>query len=303
MIKMEKKGEWLVGNLGDAEAGMPAGQLLREQWKLPKKLVHLLFQHKDILLDGLSVGQHVITAAGQEIRLRVCQPEELGLAPVTHPLTILYEDDHLLVADKPAGILLHPTEPGHQETLDHWVAGHFQRTGIQAKVRHIHRLDQDTSGAVLYAKHALAAALLDERLRLRQIKRNYIAFVHGQLKQKQGTIDQPIGRDRHHPQRRRVSPHGETAITHFLVRQSWRDAALLECRLDTGRTHQIRVHLSYLGHPLIGDVLYGGRAEFGLKRQALHAERLRFLHPFGEQEIEVYADWPPELLELQQRLS
>lgn len=299
MIHMKKEGEWLVGHL--AEDAVSVGALLREQWRLPRKQVHLLFQHKEVLLDGAPVAQHAKAEAGQEIRLRLCPPEPLGLEPVDEPVDILYEDDHLLVANKPAGLLLHPTEPRHTKTLDHLIAGHFARTGVAAKVRHVHRLDQDTSGVVLYAKHALASALLDERLRERNISRAYIAFVHGAVKQDSGTITQPIGKDRFHPNRRRVSPNGDPAVTHYRVVERFAQAAKLECRLETGRTHQIRVHLSHLGHPLIGDTLYGGKAGM-IGRQALHAAVLRFSHPFGEETMEVRSPLQDDLRRLEQAL-
>jgi 23S rRNA pseudouridine1911/1915/1917 synthase len=302
MIDMKKAGEWLVGTLGLEVAGKPIGELLREHWRLPKKTVHLLFQHKEILLDGSPAAQHTRTAEGQEIRLRVCQPEPLGLEPVRGGLDLLYEDDHLLVVNKPAGLLLHPTESHHHMTLDHLVAGHFSETGTLAKVRHVHRLDQDTSGAVLYAKHALASALLDDLLRLRSIKRSYVAYVHGHPANERGTITQPIGKDRHHPARRRVTPSGEHAVTHYRVVERYRQAAKLECHLDTGRTHQIRVHLSYLGHPLIGDTLYGGKAA-DLNRQALHAAVLHFVHPFGGEQMKVEAPLPSDLKRLQETLA
>jgi 23S rRNA pseudouridine1911/1915/1917 synthase len=301
MILMKKEGEWLVGRLTAEEAGRPVGELLRERWKLPKKQVHLLFQHKQLLLDGASAGQHARTEAGQEIRLRLCQAEPLGLEPVDRPLDVLYEDDHLLVVNKPAGLLLHPTNDSHRLTLDHLVAGHFRRTGVEAKVRHVHRLDQDTSGVVLYAKHALAAALLDERLRLRQIKRTYVAFVHGRIAIERGTINQPIGKDRHNPSRRRVTPNGEPAVTHYRVLERYVQATKLECELETGRTHQIRVHLSHTGHPLLGDSLYGGKPA-GIDRQALHAAVMRFFHPFGERPIEVEAELPTDLMRLEDML-
>jgi 23S rRNA pseudouridine1911/1915/1917 synthase len=301
MIEMKKEGEWLVGQLTAAEAGVTVGELLRDRWKLPKKQVHLLFQHKQVLLDGASAAQHVRAEAGQEIRLRLCQPEPLGLEPVDRPLEVLYEDDHLLVVHKPAGLLLHPTNDAHRMTLDHLVAGHFQRTGVETKVRHVHRLDQDTSGVVLYAKHALAAALLDERLRERKIKRRYVAYVHGRISDEQGTINQPIGKDRFHPSRRRVSSTGEPAVTHYRVVERYDHATKLECELETGRTHQIRVHLSHCGHPLMGDSLYGGKPT-GINRQALHAAILRFPHPFGERAIEVKAALPADLIQLEDML-
>jgi 23S rRNA pseudouridine1911/1915/1917 synthase len=301
MIEMKKDGEWLVGTLTEGEEGVPFGPLLRDVWGFPRKLAHLLFQHKEIMADGHAVTQMQRAAAGQELRLRVCLPEPFGVEPIAEPIDVLYEDDHLLVVNKPAGLLLHPTEAQHMRTLDHLVAGHFAKRGLQAKVRHVHRLDQDTSGAVLYAKHALAAALLDERLRRREIKRHYHAFVHGIVAKEAGTIDAAIGRDRHVPGRRRAVPQGESAVTHYRVVSRYKQATHVACQLETGRTHQIRVHLSHIGHPLIGDTLYGGRAN-GISRQALHARELQLVHPFGEQPISTVAAWPEDIRQLERFL-
>ncbi|MGN7469011.1 RluA family pseudouridine synthase [Brevibacillus sp. SAFN-007a] len=301
MRSMKKEGEWLVARLQAEDDAIPVGNLLREGWKLPRKQVHLLFQHKEVLVDGAPVAQHVPVREGQEIRLRLCPPEPLGLAPASDPLHVLYEDDHLLIVNKPAGMLLHPTAPNHHLTLDHLVSGHFFRTGLQAKVRHVHRLDQDTSGVVLYAKHAWASALLDEMLRERQIKRTYLAFVSGSMAKGSGTIAEPIGRDRYHATRRRVTPNGEPAITHYEVKERYQTATKVACRLETGRTHQIRVHLSHIGHPLLGDELYGGKREL-VKRQALHAAVLTLRHPFGGELVEACAPLPLDLLALEKKL-
>ncbi|MGG4494635.1 RluA family pseudouridine synthase [Brevibacillus reuszeri] len=301
MQDMKKEGEWLITHLRAEDADTPIGNLLREEWKLPRKQVHLLFQYKEVLLDGEPVAQHIKGAEGQEIRLRLCPPEPLGLDPASEVPDILYEDDHLLIVNKPVGLLLHPTESHHHLTLDHLVAGHFFRTGLQAKVRHVHRLDQDTSGVVLYAKHAWASALLDELLRERKIKRTYWAFVHGRVSKDSGKINEPIGKDRNHPTRRRVTPNGDQAITHYQVRERYKTATQLECRLETGRTHQIRVHLSYIGHPLLGDELYGGKRDL-IQRQALHGAILRFEHPFSQQVVEAQAPLPEDLLSLEKKL-
>ena len=152
--------------------------------------------------------------------------------------------------------------------------------GERRKIKHVHRLDRDTTGAILFAKHALAGSILDKTLEERSIKRTYFALVHGQLKRKKGTIQEPIGRDRHHPTKRRVSASGQPAITHYelLEYNSKQNLSLIQCQLDTGRTHQIRVHLSSIGHPIVGDKLYGGKPLF--ERQALHAGKLVIPHPF-----------------------
>ncbi len=302
MLPMIRDGEWLVGELDSPQPEVTYGALLRDHWGMPKKMVHLLFQHKELLVNDKPVLQHHKVLETGTIRMKACLDEDYGIVPKSAQLHILYEDDHLLVVNKPAGLLLHPTEPAHTQTLDHYVAGHFQKQGLKTKVRHVHRLDQDTSGAVLYAKHALAASLLDELLRQRKIKRTYTAFVHGKVDQEAGKIDAPLGRDRHYPSRRRVTPNGEHAVTHFQVIRRFSQATQLSCQLETGRTHQIRVHLSHMGFPLLGDTLYGGRQGL-INRQALHAETLTMLHPFGEQMISVHAPWPVDLLQMQARLT
>ncbi|KZE55532.1 RNA pseudouridine synthase [Brevibacillus parabrevis] len=301
MRSMKKEGEWLVCHLQAEDDAIPIGNLLREGWKLPRKQVHLLFQHKEVLVDGAPCAQHTQVREGQEIRMRLCQPEPLGLDPASETVPILYEDDHLLIVNKPAGMLLHPTEPNHHLTLDHLVSGHFFRTGLQAKVRHVHRLDQDTSGVVLYAKHAWASALLDEMLRERKIKRTYLAFVSGQMAKGSGKINEPIGKDRYHATRRRVTPNGDFAVTHYEVKERYKTATKVECRLETGRTHQIRVHLSHIGHPLLGDELYGGKQDL-IRRQALHAAVLTLAHPFGGELVEASAPLPLDLLALEKKL-
>lgn len=204
----------------------------------------------------------------------------------------LYEDDWCLVLLKPAGMPVHPAYPGMGGTLDEAAVRHVLRAGDPLPVRHIHRLDADTSGPVLYAKNDLAQLRLDEAMRKKRIERRYVAIVHGVPRPRAGTIDAPIGRDRHHGSRRRVSPGGDRAVTHYETVKAAGGLALVRLRLETGRTHQIRVHLSHIGHPLLGDRLYGAPADPHLGHQALHGESLRFPHPWTGREIDVTAPRP-----------
>jgi len=177
-------------------------------------------------------------------------------------------------------------------TLDDAAVRHVLRAGDPLPVHHIHRLDADTSGPVLYAKNDLAQLRLDEAMREKRIDRRYVAIVHGVPRPPAGTIDAPIGRDRHHGSRRRVAPGGDRAVTHYETLKAAGGMALVRVRLETGRTHQIRVHFSHIGHPLLGDKLYGAPADPHLPHQALHGERLVFPHPWTGRTVAVEAPRP-----------
>lgn len=214
---------------------------------------------------------------------------------------VIYEDDFCIVFDKPAGMAVHEGAPGQTGTLDEAAARHLLSKGDPLNVRHIHRLDDDTSGPVLYAKNDLAQWKLDEAMRAKVIDRHYIAAVHGRMSRPSGTINLPIGKDRHHRARRRVSESGEQAITHYEVIKASSQLSLIRVRLETGRTHQIRVHMSHIGHPLAGDALYGGDSRL-LGHQALHGEKLIFPHPWTDSLIEASSPWPQWLMRLSENI-
>ncbi|HHY74807.1 MAG TPA: RluA family pseudouridine synthase [Bacillus bacterium] len=299
-MKCSKKGEWFHIDVPEEWEQLSIESLLKEKWKAPKKLLHQFRMEKRVQVNGaVQTRWDEPLQKGDKLQLRLFVNEEYGVDPQFIPITISYEDDHLLIVDKPAGMDTHPNE-GEGNTLANAVAFHFQSNGISTKIRHIHRLDRDTSGGVVFAKHALAGAMLDQMLEKRGISRTYIAFVHGLVKQKKGTISAKIGRDRHHPTRRRVSNKGDDAVTHYEVVQYYpkRKITFVKLKLDTGRTHQIRVHLSYFGYPIVGDILYGGKT-VGIKRQALHAERIELIHPFTNEKIDVRIPWSDDILELE----
>ena len=284
-----RRGEWLEIPLQSATTNSIDDWLLN-QGGIPQKLINKLKQEQGIRQKSDRIMLHLF-------------PDEFDNYQADWmDIAILYEDDFCLVVNKPAGLKVHPTHPNEELSLGNAVAAHYLHTGQSCKVRHIHRLDEFTSGAVLYAKNELAQLKLDEQMRSKQIQRQYIAFVQGTMKATKGRIDDPIGRDRHHPSRRRISVTGDSAITHYERIETFRDASLLRVRLETGRTHQIRVHLSHIRHPLLGDVLYGGNINW-LGRQALHGANLSFTHPFFQHLIEIEAPWPTDLLELHLKLQ
>jgi len=220
------------------------------------------------------------------------QGKEIGVGDRQRaPVTILFEDDHCLIANKPSGLPVHQSYAGQVHTLDALIERYMDDCHDPILVRHIHRIDDDTSGPVLYAKHDLAQYLFDEAMREKRIDRQYLAIVEGTLSQQAGVVNAPIGKHRHQPKRRVVTADGDNAMTHYKLMEGLSHHSVVELTLETGRTHQIRVHMSHIGHPLVGDKLYGGSTKY-LSHQALHGVRLRFVHPFTEQELSIEAPLP-----------
>jgi 23S rRNA pseudouridine1911/1915/1917 synthase len=235
-----------------------------------------------------------IQFARQRLSLRLFAAEAANVPAFWELPEVVFEDDFLIVVNKPAGVKVHPTDVADVDTLANRVTAHYEQTGQAAAVRIVHRLDQPTSGLLLLAKNEFAQYRLDEMMCRRTITRTYHAVVHGVLKSKAGTIDAPLARDRHADRYRVVKQGGQEARTHYRVVGAGSHFSLLELTLDTGRTHQIRVHLSQLGHPLLGDTLYGGRAD-GIRRPALHARFLRMSHPWSGEELSLASPIPHDM--------
>ncbi|MGM7719220.1 RluA family pseudouridine synthase [Metabacillus sp. Hm71] len=294
---MKRVGEWLEINIPENWANHTVFHILTKELGASKALVQKWNQMKAIRKNDQQADVNHRLHINDSLSLHLFKTEDYGVIPEQLPIEVLYEDDHMLIVNKQSGIDTHPNAPEQTGTLANGIAYYYQMNEQQLKVRHIHRLDKDTSGAIIFAKHDLAHTLLDKALEQRKIKRTYIAIAEGKLAQRKGTIDKPIGKDRHHATRRRVSPAGQRAITHFQVKHYIPDQQLsiVELRLDTGRTHQIRVHLSSIGHPIIGDVLYGAKKRI-MNRQALHAAKVTLIHPLTGERVEVEAEFPKDML-------
>ncbi|GEL90110.1 RluA family pseudouridine synthase [Pediococcus parvulus] len=215
------------------------------------------------------------------------------------PIEICYEDDHFLVVNKPAYLATVPSHLYANDTLVNRVKGYYKRQKYESLVTHVvTRLDRDTSGLVIFAKHHFAHSVLDKELKKHQIKKIYIAIVQGHMQQTHGLIDLPIVREEGSFIRRQVAMlgTGRRSVTEYWVTKSLRDATLLRVRLHTGRTHQIRVHFSALHHPLVGDVLYGGSCSGYMQRQALHCASVSFFNPFLNRQITVSAPLPRDVV-------
>jgi 23S rRNA pseudouridine1911/1915/1917 synthase len=250
-----------------------------------------------VLVDGRAVPKRHLLAPGESLEVRPAAPPPAGIEPEPVPLVVRYEDEHLLVVDKPAGVVVHPSAGHRGGTLVHGLVARDIAGGRDpARPGIVHRLDRDTSGLLVVARSERAHRRLQRMLRERRMDRRYLALVHGEAPPAL-TIDRPVGRDRRARTRMAVgAPDGREAVTHLRRLEALGRFSLLEARLETGRTHQIRVHLESVGHPVVGDRVYGRRpATLGLDRQFLHAARLAFPHPETGEPVEVESPLPADL--------
>ena len=248
-----------------------------------------------VVVDGERRPKSHRLEGGEEVELTVPEPASSALEHEDVPLRIAYEDEHVLVVDKPAGVVVHPS-PGHASgTLVHGLVGLAGGGEDEERPGIVHRLDRDTSGLLVVARTDEAFERLQELVRERALERRYKALVRGRPRSWTGRIEAPIGRDRREPTRHSLDTDTpREAVTHFEVEELLGRNALLDVRLETGRTHQIRVHLAAIGLPVVGDAVYGVPDE-ELKRQFLHAWRLAFPHPVTGEPVEVESSLPPEL--------
>jgi 23S rRNA pseudouridine1911/1915/1917 synthase len=249
-----------------------------------------------VRVDGSQRPKRHILSGGETIEIEGAPREAHESSGATASYAIAYEDDHLIVVDKPAGVVVHPARGHRAGTLAQALAGRAAGGEDQGRAGIVHRLDRDTSGLLVVAKSDGAHRALKALLAARELHREYLALVAGMPEARTGTIEAPIGR--HRGDRTLMAVHGEApreARTHFEIVEAFVAATLLRVVLDTGRTHQIRVHLAAIGHPVCGDVQYGGRRVYGLTRQFLHARRLQFTHPVTGAAIDVESPLPPDL--------
>lgn len=301
MIEYRRKMNHMITKVPSKWNNYTIEDFFKYYWKAPKKLIHEWRMSKEVTVNDQHVPWSTKLCEGDFFSVPIFTDPETKQIPATDlGIAILYEDDFLLIANKPPHIDTHPSHEGDKKTLINGVAYYLQQSNQHCMLKHIHRLDKDTTGAVLFAKNHLVGSQLDKMLEERKIKRTYYALVEGILQQDNGTINEKIGRDRHHATRRRVSPTGQVAVTHYQTLQRYVDQkrTLVSCTLESGRTHQIRVHFSHIQHPLAGDVLYGGKRTF--QRQALHARQIEFIHPITEEHIfckAPFLDKPPIFFE------
>ncbi|WP_240411188.1 RluA family pseudouridine synthase [Limosilactobacillus vaginalis] len=235
----------------------------------------------NVTVNGEKVKPKYKLVVGDRVVVQPEKPQKIDLEPENIPLDIVYEDDDVIVVNKPQGMVVHPA-PGHpNHTLVNALLYHSPLSTINGEFRPgiVHRIDKDTSGLLMIAKNDLAHRSLAAQLKEKTNEREYVALVHGVIKEERGTIDAPLGRSKKDRKKQAVVEDGRHAVTHFKVLERFQHYTLVSCRLETGRTHQIRVHMKYIGHPLAGDPLYGPRKTLPGNGQYLHARLLGFKHP------------------------
>ena len=249
-----------------------------------------------VRVDGDARAKSFRLAGNETLEVDTALLEPEALTPQDVALTVLYEDVHLLVVDKPAGVVVHPTPGQTSGTLVHGLLERGIAGGAEDRPGIIHRLDRDTSGLLVVTRSAEAYEVMQGLVRRRELEREYVALVQGHPRSRSGRIEAPIGRDRHDPTRHSLdTATPREAVTLFEVERLVGERALLRVRLETGRTHQIRVHLEAIGLPLSGDPVYGIGGDLGLERQFLHAARLAFTHPLTGERIDISSPLPGEL--------
>ncbi|KPU27795.1 pseudouridylate synthase [Caloranaerobacter sp. TR13] len=283
------------------EDGLLIKEILKEKYNISDRFLKKLERTKSVFLNGSRIKTNKITKKGDKITI-VMDDETDENIPQQIPIEVIYEDFDLLILNKPPKIVVHPTKSHPDNTIANGVAYYFKQKKIKKKVRFVNRLDMDTSGILVIAKNPFAHQQLAQQFEYNIVEKRYLAIVEGIVKDDEGTIKNAIGRYDDISIKRTVLENGKIAITNYKVLERYKNATLLEIHIETGRTHQIRVHLSHIGHPIIGDSLYNKPSQL-IDRQALHSYSLKFITPRKKERKLVFAQLPEDMKLLIEKLS
>ena len=287
--------------IDEDSAGLRVEQFLRRKRYSGQNLSEIKRMPKSILVNGVHYYMRQELSAGDHLQVRICETQNSEKIPPTKlPLDIIYEDEDLLVLNKPAGMPIHPSLNNYTNSIANALAYYFQSQGKPFIVRCWNRLDRDTSGLTSVSKHLVSGSILSDMTKYREVHREYLAIARGSVTPSEGTIQAPLGRKEGTIIERTVDwEHGEDAVTHYKVVKEANGHSLVSLRLETGRTHQIRIHMKYLGYPLIGDYLYNPDMEY-MTRQALHSHHMEFTHPITGEHMSFTAPLPEDMVRVMQ---
>lgn len=287
--------------IDEDSAGLRVEQFLRRKRYSGQNLSEIKRMPKSILVNGVHYYMRQELAAGDHLQVRICETQSSEKIPPTNlPLDIIYEDEDILVLNKPAGMPIHPSLNNYTNSIANALAYYFQSQGKPFIFRCCNRLDRDTSGLTIVSKHLVSGSILSDMTKYREVHREYLAIARGSVTPSEGTIRAPLGRKEGTIIERTVDwEHGEEAVTHYKVVKEANGHSLVSLRLETGRTHQIRIHMKYLGYPLIGDYLYNPDMEY-MTRQALHSHHMEFTHPITGEHMSFTAPLPEDMARVMQ---
>ena len=287
--------------IDEDSAGLRVEQFLRRKRYSGQNLSEIKRMPKSILVNGVHYYMRQELSTGDHLQVRICETQNSEKIPPTKlPLDIIYEDEDLLVLNKPAGMPIHPSLNNYTNSIANALAYYFQSQGKPFIFRCCNRLDRDTSGLTIVSKHLVSGSILSDMTKYREVHREYLAIARGSVTPSEGTIQAPLGRKEGTIIERTVDwEHGEDAVTHYKVVKEANGHSLVSLRLETGRTHQIRIHMKYLGYPLIGDYLYNPDMEY-MTRQALHSHHMEFTHPITGAHMSFTAPLPEDMARVMQ---
>lgn len=287
--------------IDEDSAGLRVEQFLRRKRYSGQNLSEIKRMPKSILVNGVHYYMRQELSTGDHLQVRICETQNSEKIPPTKlPLDIVYEDEDLLVLNKPAGMPIHPSLNNYTNSMANALAYYFQSQGKPFIFRCCNRLDRDTSGLTIVSKHLVSGSILSDMTKYREVHREYLAIARGSVTPSEGTIQAPLGRKEGTIIERTVDwEHGEDAVTHYKVVKEANGHSLVSLRLETGRTHQIRIHMKYLGYPLIGDYLYNPDMEY-MTRQALHSHHMEFTHPITGEHMSFTAPLPEDMVRVMQ---